>query len=134
MKKKLLCALLCVVTVASLVVGCGNSKEAAENTPTETKKEEVKEEAEKPADSSNEPSGMVMMYSSMQEDQLIAVKEAFEKKYPNVNKSRVASLYFFEDFTILSPIINSLFLFILMLYINSFPKTIPRKPKPFICN
>lgn len=84
MKKKLLCALLCVVTVASLVIGCGNSKEAAENTPTETKKEEVKEEAEKPADSSNEPSGMVMMYSSMQEDQLIAVKEAFEKKYPNV--------------------------------------------------
>ena len=30
------------------------------------------------------PSGTVMMYSSMQEDQLIAIKEAFEAKYPNV--------------------------------------------------
>ncbi len=29
-------------------------------------------------------SGTVMMYSSMQEDQLIAIKEAFEAKYPNV--------------------------------------------------
>lgn len=28
--------------------------------------------------------GTVMMYSSMQEDQLIAVKEAFEKKYPDI--------------------------------------------------
>lgn len=31
-----------------------------------------------------EPSGTVMLYSSMQEDQLIAIKQAFEKKYPKV--------------------------------------------------
>lgn len=30
------------------------------------------------------PSGTVMMYSSMQEDQLIAVKQGFEAKYPDV--------------------------------------------------
>lgn len=29
-------------------------------------------------------SGTVMLYSSMQEDQLIAIKQAFEKKYPNI--------------------------------------------------
>lgn len=31
-----------------------------------------------------EPSGTVMLYSSMQEDQLIALKRGFEKKYPKV--------------------------------------------------
>lgn len=31
-----------------------------------------------------EPSGTVMLYSSMQEDQLIAIKQGFEKKYPGV--------------------------------------------------
>lgn len=30
------------------------------------------------------PSGTVMLYSSMQEDQLIAIKQGFEKKYPDV--------------------------------------------------
>ena len=31
-----------------------------------------------------EPSGTVMLYSSMQEDQLIAIKRGFEKKYPKI--------------------------------------------------
>ncbi|MBR5980628.1 MAG: extracellular solute-binding protein, partial [Firmicutes bacterium] len=31
-----------------------------------------------------EPSGTVMMYSSMQEKQLVAIREGFEKKYPGV--------------------------------------------------
>ncbi|MBQ7067715.1 MAG: ABC transporter substrate-binding protein [Synergistaceae bacterium] len=31
-----------------------------------------------------EPSGKVMMYSSMQEDQLVAIKKGFEAKYPGV--------------------------------------------------
>lgn len=31
-----------------------------------------------------EPSGKVMMYSSMQEDQLVAIKKGFEAKYPKI--------------------------------------------------
>ena len=30
------------------------------------------------------PSGKVMVYSSMQEDQLVAIKKGFEAKYPDV--------------------------------------------------
>lgn len=37
-----------------------------------------------PAKAQSEPSGIVMLYSSMQEDQLIAIKQAFEDLYPNV--------------------------------------------------
>ena len=39
MKKKLLSALLCVVMVASLVVGCGGKEEAAEAPATEATEE-----------------------------------------------------------------------------------------------
>ena len=30
------------------------------------------------------PSGKVMLYSSMQEDQLVAIKKGFEAKYPDI--------------------------------------------------
>ena len=30
------------------------------------------------------PSGKVMLYSSMQEDQLVAIKKGFEAKYPEI--------------------------------------------------
>lgn len=93
MRKKVWAVLLTSAMLASLTA-CGGSKEAAttaaapDTAATEaaapagetTAAEEKKEEA--PA--SGDASGSVMLYSSMQEDQLVAVKEGFEKKYPNV--------------------------------------------------
>lgn len=35
--------------------------------------------------SAEEPTGKVMLYSSMQEDQLMAVEKAFEAKYPGID-------------------------------------------------
>lgn len=41
--------------------------------------------------SSNEPSGSVMLYSSLKESQLEAIKEAFMKKYPNIKMDYYAA-------------------------------------------
>ncbi len=73
------------VTAATGCAG-GNSSGTAESTAaaaSESKADEEEAADAAQADGSSY-SGTVMLYSSMQEDQLIAVKEAFEKKYPNV--------------------------------------------------
>ena len=38
-----------------------------------------------PAVFADEPTGTVMLYSSMQEDQLMAIEKAFEAKYPGID-------------------------------------------------
>lgn len=89
--KKWMSLSLAAAMVCSLTACGGSSKEAAPAAPAkaetaaaaEKSAETAAAEVEKAADTSS-ASGTVMMYSSMQEDQLIAVKEAFEKKYPNV--------------------------------------------------
>ncbi|MEG1992109.1 MAG: ABC transporter substrate-binding protein [Acetivibrio sp.] len=78
---KLIAKRLSVLTVSMIIgfslLGCGNSKSsstpASENSTTSTAE-----------DSSSKEEGTVMLYSSMQEDQLIAIKKAFEAKYPNI--------------------------------------------------
>lgn len=88
MRKKPL-AILLAATMAAALTACGGSKEAASTTAApaqqaaETKAEDKAADAPEQAAASS-ASGTVMLYSSMQEDQLIAVKEGFEKKYPNV--------------------------------------------------
>ncbi len=84
--KKVTCLFLAMIMVLSLLTGCnsgnnggGSSNDSQNNTDTNT-----------PSDTGDTGtpektySGKVMLYSSMQEDQLVAIKEGFEKKYPGV--------------------------------------------------
>ena len=82
--KKLSCLFLAMIMVLSLLVGCsgGNNNSSSNNDQND---------ASTPGDSTTGNnnteqtySGKVMLYSSMQEDQLMAIKEGFEKKYPGV--------------------------------------------------
>lgn len=82
MKKKI-CLGLSLVMVLSLMAGCGGDKKA--DTPAPSAAAPVESKAAEPAPAPEKTySGKVMMYSSMQEDQLVAIKEGFEKKYPGV--------------------------------------------------
>lgn len=92
MKKTYLSLALAAVMVLSLLAGCGGgsqpSSSAAEPAPAPSSDAGSAAPAESssaaaPADASS-ASGKVMLYSSMQEDQLIAIKEGFEKKYPGI--------------------------------------------------
>lgn len=89
MKKKALAVMVASAMVASLAACGGGAKEAATTqapAAQEGSKEQAKAETEAPKEEAGaaEASGSVMLYSSMQEDQLMAIKEGFEKKYPNV--------------------------------------------------
>lgn len=83
-------AMILVTSMVFSLTACGGAKEettAAASAETKVQETEAKTEAETKAvqeTAAGEPSGSVMLYSSMQEDQLMAVKEGFEKKYPNV--------------------------------------------------
>ena len=93
MKKKL--AVILASAMAVSLTACGGSK-APETTaaaakteaPAADSKAEDKAEDTQAAggdtQAASEASGNVMLYSSMQEDQLMAIKEGFEKKYPNI--------------------------------------------------
>ena len=93
MKKKL--AVILASAMAVSLTACGGSK-APETTaaaakteaPAGDSKAEDKAEDTQAAggdtQAASEASGNVMLYSSMQEDQLMAIKEGFEKKYPNI--------------------------------------------------
>ena len=87
MKKSL--AILLASTMAMSLTACGGGAKPAETTAApatqaaETKAEGAETSAAAAAPASD-ASGNVMLYSSMQEDQLMAIKEGFEKKYPNV--------------------------------------------------
>ncbi|MEG0368446.1 MAG: ABC transporter substrate-binding protein [Hungatella sp.] len=61
----------------------GKGSEAATTAPAATEGAK-KEEPAKKEEAKAGGSGTVMVYSSMQEDQLIAVKAAFEKQYPDI--------------------------------------------------
>ena len=58
-----------ILALCALLAGCGAESSAAP--PPE-------------ADSPASYTGRVMLYSSMQENQILALKEGFENKYPNV--------------------------------------------------
>lgn len=81
MRKKIFAILLTSAMAVSLTA-CGGSQQAPATTAAQeaagTQAEAGNQEA------ASEASGTVMLYSSMQEDQLMAVKEGFEKKYPNI--------------------------------------------------
>lgn len=83
MKKKI-CLGLSLVMALSLVAGCGQ-KAAETPAPAPSAAAPAESKAAEPAPAPEKTySGKVMMYSSMQEDQLVAIKEGFEKKYPGV--------------------------------------------------
>lgn len=72
-----------MIMVLSLLVGCSGGNNSSSNNG--------QNDASTPGDSTTGNnnteqtySGKVMLYSSMQEDQLMAIKEGFEKKYPGV--------------------------------------------------
>ena len=86
---------------ATMVLGmtaCGGSKApettaakteapAADSKAEDSKMEDKAEDTQAAggdAQAASDASGNVMLYSSMQEDQLMAIKEGFEKKYPNI--------------------------------------------------
>ena len=85
-------ALVLAAAAALSMTACGGSSQPAETTAKaeETiaaqseKAEDTSSKEEAKDDSAKDASGTVMLYSSMQEDQLVAIKEGFEKKYPNV--------------------------------------------------
>ncbi len=76
--KKSICLVLSLIMVLALLTGCGSS-----NTTTEPETPAA-DTQETPATEEKTYSGKVMMYSSMQEEQLTAIKEGFEKKYPGI--------------------------------------------------
>ncbi|MCI8816512.1 MAG: ABC transporter substrate-binding protein [Angelakisella sp.] len=86
MKKTYLSMALAAAMVLTLLAGCGGSPAPAPASPAPT----PSSDAGTPAPSSDatpagsDATGSVMLYSSMQEEQLIAIKEGFNKKYPNI--------------------------------------------------
>ena len=84
-------ALVLAAAAALSMTACGGSSQPAETTAkaeetiaAQSEKAEDTSKEEAKDDSAKDASGTVMLYSSMQEDQLVAIKEGFEKKYPNV--------------------------------------------------
>lgn len=91
MKKTTLSLALAFVMILSLLAGCGGNSQPSSSTAPDPNPSSDAGNAggNEPAPSDNggaavDASGTVMLYSSMQEDQLIAIKEGFEKKYPGV--------------------------------------------------
>lgn len=74
-------AMLLAVSMSLALAACGSTAAQPSATPANTPAASDKA-PEQSSDTSN--SGTVMLYSSMQEDQLIAIKQAFETKYPDV--------------------------------------------------
>lgn len=79
--KKLACLIL---ALAFLLTACGTPGPGAGPASEPAGSEGAGSSEAAPAGGDGEYSGTVMVYSSMQEDQLIAVKQAFEAKYPGV--------------------------------------------------
>lgn len=82
MKKKLFVFFL-VSMILVLLASCGGKKNNVSTGTAQTAKES--EGTAQPANkATQEPSGKVMLYSSMQDDQIVAIKQGFEKKYPKI--------------------------------------------------
>lgn len=75
--------LVLVLLVASLI-GCGGGQDQPAEDPKEEAATTEEPAEDKEEEASSEHSGTVMMYSSMQEDQLIAIRDAFHEEYPDV--------------------------------------------------
>lgn len=83
MKKKLSIMLLSLAMVMTLLTGCGNKTETG--TPSvDDPNSGAADTAMTKGKLNKDYTGKVMLYSSMQEDQLVALKDAFQRKYPNV--------------------------------------------------
>lgn len=86
--KKLVCLGTTAILLGS-VTACGSSGSSSSSSPESTSAPETMAvpadtAGSTMAESGSTGSGKVMMYSSMQEDQLMAIKKAFEAKYPNI--------------------------------------------------
>lgn len=81
MKKKA-ALFLAMIMAFALLTSCGNSNNDANKESANPSAGTTTSTA--PDDGNKTYSGKVMLYSSMQEDQLVAIKEGFEKKYPGV--------------------------------------------------
>jgi len=79
---KRLIVLFLVLLTCLVLASCESVQVPAESTSSSSVEESP--EVNQPPSTMAPPSGTVMLYSSMQEDQLIAIKQAFEAKYPDV--------------------------------------------------
>ena len=86
MKKTYLSLALAAVMVLSLLAGCGGGTQPSSADPAPAPSSDAGSAAAAPDSTAPDASasGKVMLYSSMQEDQLVAIKEGFEKKYPGI--------------------------------------------------
>ena len=84
--KRFFCLCLSLVMVLSLFAGCSNSADdsSKDNNQQQNQQPENNNNNQQPENNTPAYSGTVMLYSSMQEDQLVAIKQAFEKKYPGI--------------------------------------------------
>ena len=88
MKKTFVSLVLAMMMVLTLLSGCGGNGGSSDPAPAPAPASPAGDGGastpapETPAGS--DASGKVMLYSSMQEDQLVAIKEGFEKKYPGI--------------------------------------------------
>ena len=77
-----------MIMVLSLLVGCsGGNNNSSNNGQNDASTPDASTPGDSTTGNNNTEqtySGKVMLYSSMQEDQLMAIKEGFEKKYPGV--------------------------------------------------
>lgn len=91
MAKKFICLLLIIAMVVSLTACGGSSEKSAPSANDTAASSDTTGESGSQSASSQEPSGSVMLYSSLKESQLEALKEAFMKKYPNIKMDYYAA-------------------------------------------
>lgn len=77
-------SVLTLTLAASMMVFLTACSGDGESTKAESGEGNAPSEQTEAAGNGGGASGTVMMYSSMQEDQLMAIKEGFEKKYPDI--------------------------------------------------
>lgn len=80
--KKYLSLILALVMVCALFTGCG--KQAATTSAPASTPSEAAAPAEASSDDPASITGSIMMYTALKEKQMVALKEAFNAKYPNI--------------------------------------------------
>lgn len=86
MKKRLikLLGLTLAISMSMVMAGCSN-------TPKEEKTNSASSTTQDNKEKTDGPSGTVMLYSSMQDAQLAAIKEGFTQKYPHIQMDYYAA-------------------------------------------